>query len=265
LFFKTKSFAVKFIEAFGYSDGAGGSVVRGRSYNALSYRLEAVDTSFSWEGGHARVEAGDICFAPSRLAFTRTTQHDVVLVVHFELYGADYADIETFSPVDPEAYRTLFEELLETYEKNAPDRDCACSALLYRILGLICTEKDEEVEESRDRTRIRAACERIDAHYCDPDLSISSLARLCGMSEVYFRKTFEREFGMSPKKYITSLRIKKALSMLETNYFTLAEVAERTGFCDAKYFSTVFHRVTGKTPAKYVADKCAMKSRWDVQ
>ena len=265
MFFNSKTFAVKFIEAFGYSEGPGNNVVRGRSYNALSYRLEAVDTSFDWKGSRAEVGAGDICFTPARLDFTRTTQRDVVLVVHFELYGADYADIETFSPTDPEAYRMLFEELLAAYEKNAPDRDCACSALLYRILGLICTEKAEEVEESRDRARIRVACERIDSHYCDPDLTISSLARPCGMSEVYFRRTFEGEFGMSPKKYITSLRIKKAVSMLESNYFTLAEVAERTGFCDAKYFGTVFHRVTGRTPAKYVADKCAMKSRWDVQ
>ena len=251
MFFNSKTFAVKFIEAFGYSEGPGNNVVRGRSYNALSYRLEAVDTSFDWKGSRAEVGAGDICFTPARLDFTRTTQRDVVLVVHFELYGADYADIETFSPTDPEAYRMLFEELLAAYEKNAPDRDCACSALLYRILGLICTEKAEEVEESRDRARIRVACERIDSHYCDPDLTISSLARPCGMSEVYFRKLFKSYARCSPIKYITSVRLKNAELLLKYDFLTLRECAAQCGFSSVQYFTRVFKAKYNAAPAEY--------------
>lgn len=261
MFFKTKSFAVRFIEAFGYTD-MGRHHTDGRNCCALSYRLEAEETVFEWKGGRAEIGVGDICFAPAGVGFSRTTKHDAVLVVHFELFGADFAGIEVFTPSEPETYRELFQQILETYEKNAPDRDCACSAILYRVLGKICVEKADGNGESREFARIRPACEYINAHYCDADLTVAQLAALCGMSEVYFRKTFEREFGISPKKYITSLRIKKAASMLEADYFTLAEVAERTGFCDAKYFSTVFRRVTGQTPARYGIAPCLMKSRW---
>ncbi len=261
MFFKTRSFAFRFIEAFGYTDTGRHRAGR-RNCCALSFRLKAVNTVFEWKGGRAEVETGDICFAPAGLEFSRTTEHDAVLVVHFELFGADFANIEIFTPSEPRKYQALFEQLLATYEKNAPDRDCACSSILYRILGEICVEKADESRESRELARIRPAHQYIQSHYCDADLTVTRLAALCHMSEVYFRRNFEKEFGVSPKKYITALRIRKAISLLEAHDFTVAEVAERTGFCDAKYFSSVFRRVTGKTPSRYGIEICQIKSRW---
>lgn len=264
MFFKTKSFAVKFIEAFGYSEGAGVNRAGRRSYHALSFRLAAEDTVFYWRDSSVRVEKGDVCFVPAGLPFSRSTKRDEVMVVHFELFGADFSNVEIFSPEDPEVYRALFAELLAVYESNRPDRDCICTSILYRILGAICCEKATDAE-GQNVSLIRDAVKYMEEHYCDEALTVPYLASLCHMSEVYFRKLFQREYGTSPKKYITALRIKKAVCMLESHYFSLEEVAERTGFCDAKYFGTVFRRVTGQTPAAYVSDSCPMPSRWDAE
>ena len=55
---------------------------------------------------------------------------------------------------------------------------------------------------------------------------------------------------MSPKAYLTNLRIEKAKSMLLTT-ISIRKVAEQTGFPDQMYFSRVFRASTGLTPSQY--------------
>ena len=71
------------------------------------------------------------------------------------------------------------------------------------------------------------------------------------MSEVYFRKLFKSELGISPKKYIIKLRIQKAVSLINTGYYSLKEVAEMCGYTDYKYFSVEFKGAVGCSPSEY--------------
>ncbi len=262
MFLDSDSHAIRFLEAFGYSEGQGQAHPGIRNYCALSYRLEAKNTVIEHGRDRLSLEKGDIFFAPARTDYLRQTERDSVLVVHFELFDGGYFELEKFTPKQPEKYGLLFEKLLRTYESGEPDALLQCSSVLYHILGEICREKNTERQMSEDYRRIRAAMEEIRRAYCDPSLSVARLAAISGMSEAYFRKLFARENGISPRRYITELRIGKAAAMLRSPYYSLAEIAEKTGFCDAKYFGTVFRRVTGMTPARYSIEPCNMRTRW---
>lgn len=261
MFFQSDSHALRFLEAFGYTEGSGVNRVNGRNYCALSFRREATDTVFETTGGKVSVRTGDLLFVPARLGYVRRTAHDSVFVAHFQLFGENYATLESFSPAEPEKYAALFNRLLCIYEEGRADNLLMGTAILYEILASICLEKASVAPVSADWLKIRPACERIRSGYCDPSISVAELATLCGMSEVCFRKIFEREFGMPPRRYITDLRIQKAIAMLSSPYYSLSEIAEKTGFCDAKYFGTVFRRFTGMTPAKFSVSPCQMDAR----
>ena len=71
------------------------------------------------------------------------------------------------------------------------------------------------------------------------------------MSEVYFRKLFKAEFGISPQKYIIKLRMQNALGLISTGYYSLKEVAEMSGYHDYKYFSVEFKKMIGVSPSEY--------------
>jgi AraC-like DNA-binding protein len=85
----------------------------------------------------------------------------------------------------------------------------------------------------------------------DPDLSISRLAEVCSVSEVYFRRIYGERFGISPLKALLNLRFDYAKRLLRSGYYTISQTAELSGFTDVKYFRTAFKARYGITPTQY--------------
>ena len=83
-------------------------------------------------------------------------------------------------------------------------------------------------------------------------LTVKEIADRSFISEVYFRKLFKAEFGMSPQKYIIKQRMQKAVFLMSTGYYSLKEIALMSGYTDYKYFSTEFKREKGVSPSKFV-------------
>ena len=52
-------------------------------------------------------------------------------------------------------------------------------------------------------------------------------------------------------EYATQVKIERARILLISPEAKVYQVAEKLGYSDAEYFSKVFKRVTGKTPAQY--------------
>lgn len=90
------------------------------------------------------------------------------------------------------------------------------------------------------------------ANYKSSELSIQKLAEKSFMSEVYFRKLFKEEFGVSPQKYIVNLRIQHAVGLISAGYHSLKEVAQLSGYDDYKYFSVEFKKAMGVSPSDYL-------------
>lgn len=82
-------------------------------------------------------------------------------------------------------------------------------------------------------------------------LTQADIARLCSMSEASLKKTFSKYTGIGIMTYFTQMKIRHAMEMLESGT-GINETAECLGFCDRNYFSTVFKRVTGKSPASFL-------------
>ncbi|MEI6562565.1 MAG: AraC family transcriptional regulator [Verrucomicrobiota bacterium] len=77
------------------------------------------------------------------------------------------------------------------------------------------------------------------------------LARLAGMSPAGFNRVFRRLFGTSPVQYVTQMRVRKAACLLLQSDETIECIAEKTGFPNRAYFSRVFLRVAGESPAGF--------------
>lgn len=82
------------------------------------------------------------------------------------------------------------------------------------------------------------------------DLTIDDLAREMAMSHSAFYEKVNKLLGMPPASLIRSWRLKRAKEMLEQGDCTIAEVALKCGFSDAKYFSTAFKKYYGVPPSK---------------
>lgn len=60
---------------------------------------------------------------------------------------------------------------------------------------------------------------------------------------------------MSPVQHILSLRIVNAQNMLEWTTYNIKEISEIVGYENPLYFSRVFKKEIGKSPAQYRKDR----------
>lgn len=83
------------------------------------------------------------------------------------------------------------------------------------------------------------------------DIQLSDMAQIYNYSYAYFSKLFKKYLGVSPKKYLTLLRIQKAAELIEINDDKFVKIAADTGFPDEKSFYAAFKDKYKQTPLEY--------------
>jgi transcriptional regulator GlxA family with amidase domain len=87
-------------------------------------------------------------------------------------------------------------------------------------------------------------------HYRTP-APVAAMVRFSGIPERSFKRRFQRATGMSPIEYVHTLRLEEAKQMLESGDESVEAIANEVGYEDAGYFSRLFRREVGVTPAQY--------------
>jgi AraC family transcriptional regulator len=103
-----------------------------------------------------------------------------------------------------------------------------------------------------DHPRLRRALDYISANL-DAEITLAQLAQVAGVSMFHFARTFTRAVGVSPSRYVSRMRLEKAMAEIAAGKLPLAEIAFRAGFSSQASFTRAFCRVTGLTPGEYRA------------
>ncbi len=103
--------------------------------------------------------------------------------------------------------------------------------------------------QAEDRTIAR--CQEWVAEHYDHEAPVSAMASLSGLAERSFKRRFKTATGMPPMEYVQTLRLEEAKHMLETTELSVEAVADEVGYGDASFFSRLFRRNVGLTPAQY--------------
>jgi len=90
----------------------------------------------------------------------------------------------------------------------------------------------------------------VQKHFSSDTLSVSSLAYTFAMSESTLLRQLKRLTGLSPLQYIQEVRLNEARRLLENrSYNTIAQVASKVGYDDARSFTRSFKQRYGKLPS----------------
>ena len=217
-----------------------------RNFDAISFRFKA-DTVINYGNREIELHDNSVCYFPSGLSYTRISQNDKLIVVHFKAFNYRSKNIECFVPPDPSKYATLFTKLLECWDSKEMSYKSECAAILNKIFSefyrdnyTVCNDK-----------KIADGVFYIQKNCLKQNFSVADAAAKSFMSETYFRKLFKKEFGISPKKHVIETRIKYAEALILTNYYTIREISEMCGYSDYNHFSTEFKRITGVSPSRF--------------
>ena len=89
------------------------------------------------------------------------------------------------------------------------------------------------------------------AEHPDADLSVPALARRVAMSPRNFARVFTREVGMTPARFVESVRVEAARRRLEESAHGVDSVASACGFGTAESMRRAFRRTLHVPPAAY--------------
>mgnify|MGYP004552302019 CR=1 FL=1 len=84
------------------------------------------------------------------------------------------------------------------------------------------------------------------------DMSLNLAAEHFGVSVGYLSRTFKEITGMLFIKYLTEVRIQKAIHLMNTTNKSLNDIAKEVGYDSNKNFRMNFKKITGLLPNQYV-------------
>ena len=144
------------------------------------------------------------------------------------------------SVISTMAKKTDKDELLELYRR--------CSVKLVELLTLVngIGLSQSSAENIPSAEKIRRYLEMNIYN----DISLADIAERFYMHEATLIRVFQRAFGVTPMKYLSSLRIRAAKDMLH-NRWPCKNIAVVLGYRDEAYFSHCFKRETGLSPTEY--------------
>ena len=220
----------------------------GRNFSALSFRF-CSDAYLKAGKNEYHMRENFVSYVPARLDYSRAAKVDELIVIHFETVNYYTENIEYFEPKNPKVLAKLFREILECWHKKELGYKYKCSAILCEIFAECYAEN---YVPNIQNSKIQKSVEYILDNYKKSDLTIKDIAKQSFISEVYFRKLFKEEYGLSPQKYIVKLRIQHAVGLIATGYYSLNEIAYMSGYNDYKYFSVEFKKAIGVSPSEYL-------------
>lgn len=97
--------------------------------------------------------------------------------------------------------------------------------------------------------RLLRARDRIDAA-SDEDWPVPRLARVSGVSEAHFARSFKDAFGVPPHRYLLTRRIERAKALLRDTDLPVTDIAFRTGWSSLGTFGRIFRDITGDSPSE---------------
>lgn len=110
--------------------------------------------------------------------------------------------------------------------------------------------------EFRNVNLIDKAVRYIEENY-HQEIGLEDVAKRVYLSTCYFSRLFKQVKGWSFTEYLTHVRMEEARKLLTNTSYSVAEIATRVGFREARYFSQVFKKHTGKTPGGYRRDEAS--------
>lgn len=215
-------------------------------------------------GEMVRVERGTcVMFMPEvpQLISFSAEGAPTIFYAHFtgeafaELVGSMRFDPITLCKVhDCTAFEILFNRLvknflpLKAFNGRKPIYTPKVLGLMLELMEHLSPAKAEHAKPQQDA--ITAALLYINEHFRE-EVNLEKYAEIAHLSLGRFSHLFTKKAGISPYKYVLSLRIEEAKELLMFSSMSVSEVAASIGIAESSYFSRIFRKCTGYSPTEY--------------
>ncbi len=153
---------------------------------------------------------------------------------------------------DNEDLASVVRELLRKFKCSRPFCRLQIRSLLNFLLleSMMIEESIDSINFDKNHKEVVKALKYIDDNF-EEDIKIFEIAKVCNMSEPYFRKIFKNSVGLSPLEHLNNVRIQKSCNMLKKSTQPIIDVALACGYTSVSTFNRNFIRFIGITPSEF--------------
>lgn len=105
---------------------------------------------------------------------------------------------------------------------------------------------------SFDEHFIERVIKIVEDNISNVNLDIAFLEEELKMSNMQMYRKLKSLTNLSGNEFIKNIRLKRAVQLLESENYNIAEVAYKVGFNDPSYFTRIFKKQYGKVPSEYI-------------
>ena len=232
--------------------GSGATIHNNRPCHGLAFFLDGEKTFIFKDGTRIHIKGNAIVYFPKGSSYiVQDKEKSPCYAINFNLN-----DNVSFSPFA--FYSGNFDFFLERFkscQKRWTKREHGyLMKVMSNLYDIIYNMQREYSNQNINGafSKIKPAVDYIHSNYLSENISISHLADLCNISEVYLRSLFLKRYNLSPNKYIKSLKLKRAEELLSSGLYNVNEVCFLAGFSDESFFSREFKKHLGVTPGEYM-------------
>ena len=185
------------------------------------------------------------------LVVVPTSKDSTTCVVNFVANIAKDHE-EALSVATEEEIIRIFRLAIATSNEGKPHYQQLLGGLTDYLIGLTYyLDKNNRLCQHENITEKINTARSIMYENINQALDYTAMAEKLNMSYSSFRKHFKTYTGLSPAQYFLQLKLQQAKILLRTTNRPIKEIAWELDFNSIAYFSTIFKKHMGISPAQY--------------
>lgn len=175
---------------------------------------------------------------------------DVMLQAVKEITGKEFTPYFIQNVVYQSDITQSLDELYKSILRCEPQfkKDEALFFLLEQILQDYIQPFDK-ADTPKPNRQIKALCNYMEEHFQE-NITLDDLLSMASFGKSYLLRSFTKQVGVSPYRYLQTVRLDKAKKLLEQGIPPI-DAAAMAGFADQSHFTNFFKEFIGLTPKQY--------------
>ena len=235
---------------------------KGADQHILIYCMEGLGSAVI-DGKQYEILPGDFILIPAGTPHVYQANHQNPWTIHWVHFLGLHAleMVEQFfnqhneyksSTLIQQSRVLLFEDIYANLEMGYSQDSLCYSNLCFKhyLASFIYKEHFNRYAKRPAEDAIELSIEFMKSHI-DQLLTLEDLAREVHLSSSHYSFLFRKKTGFSPIDHFNHLKVQKACQFLLFTDLRVKEIADKLGIMDPYYFSRMFSKIMGMSPATY--------------
>lgn len=208
-----------------------------------------------------QLSAGDAFFIPAgKVSYYEASKEDPwcyawvsFLGINSEMYlyqlMTSTDDVYIVHGLDNQKYKERIFEII-SLQGVSTSRYFQANGILFQIMAMLFDDINFQESNWGKNSVVDEVKFYLDINYAEK-IKLRDVAKSFGIHPNYLTRIFHEKYGISPKQYLISLKLKKARRLLTTTELSVSVISSSLGFDDQLAFSKIFKKEFSVSPSEY--------------